>query len=94
VKVAVGKYKTIHYVHPSVLVQGELALTARVTGQWKNNAETLDWSDFDEKTVECVLKFFYAEYYKVPWLSSGKGEQVLAEAEPTDKGESTEVSTI
>lgn len=80
-KAVVGENKTIFYVHPSALMQGTSALTARVTGPWSNiGQQTLDWTDFDEETLECVLKFCYGRQYDVPWQSSAtKDESTVAE---------------
>ncbi|KAJ5959511.1 uncharacterized protein N7479_006661 [Penicillium vulpinum] len=76
IKAVVGGGKTIFYIHPGALLQGSSALTARVTGSWKTaGQETLDWSDFDEETMNCVLKFCYTREYNVPQHScSSKGE--------------------
>ncbi|KAJ5189390.1 hypothetical protein N7491_005723 [Penicillium cf. griseofulvum] len=81
-KAIVGKNKTIFYVQPGALLQGNSVLTARLTGPWKNaGPETLDWSVFDEETIDCVLRFCYGQRkYDIPWQSDiGKGE---SEPEP------------
>lgn len=28
---------------------------------------TLDWSEFDEETIDCVLNLCYVRNYTVPW---------------------------
>ncbi|KAJ6188512.1 hypothetical protein N7519_003420 [Penicillium mononematosum] len=80
-KAVVGKNKIIVYVHPSALMQGTSALTARVTGPWSNiGQQTLDWTDFDEETIECVLKFCYGRQYDLPWQSPPtKDESTIVE---------------
>lgn len=42
------------------------ALSARVRGPWKAAGdETIDWTDFEECTIECVLSYFYTGGYCV-----------------------------
>jgi hypothetical protein len=37
-------------------------LSSRIKGSWNNNG--IDWSDFEEQTIRCVLNFFYTgDYY-------------------------------
>ncbi|KAI2726259.1 hypothetical protein CBS147332_3146 [Penicillium roqueforti] len=80
-KAVVGERKTTFYVHPGALIQGKSALTARVTGPWKfAGQDLLDWSDFDEETISCVLEFCYSQKYTTPWeLHPSKKKSVLQE---------------
>lgn len=43
-------------------------MNARINGPWKENGADgpIDWTDFDEETVECVLSYFYVQDYSVP----------------------------
>lgn len=60
-----GNDKRVIYAHPSVLARASSVLRARITGSWSTTTvNVLDWSHFDEQTVECVLKFFYAGDYR------------------------------
>ncbi|KAJ6128816.1 hypothetical protein N7471_010033 [Penicillium samsonianum] len=82
IKAVVGESKTIFYVHPGALIQGTYALTARVTGSWKTaGQDSLDWSDFDEETIHCALKFCYDQNYTVP-RGSNSSKGVPARQEP------------
>ena len=90
VKAVVGKNKTIFRIQPGALIQGTSALTARVTGPWKNaGEETLDWFHFDEEAIHCVLRFFYGGQYDAPWQSAmdtgnPEPERVLTELDTQD----------
>lgn len=60
--------KTVYYVHPGVLSScGSPVLKARVNDQWIKNGTsgTIDWTEFDEETVECALSYLYVEDYDV-----------------------------
>lgn len=60
IKARVGKGKAILYVLPGPLIQDIPALTTIVAGpQEAAGGNTLDWSEFDEETIDCVLKFCY-----------------------------------
>ncbi|KAF9246032.1 hypothetical protein DTO006G1_133 [Penicillium roqueforti] len=94
IKAVVGKNKTIFHFQPGALIQGKSALTARVTGPWKNaGEETLDWSYFDEETIDCVLRFFHGRQYDVPRQSAmntgnPEPELVLTELDAQEDTES------
>ncbi|KAK6828808.1 hypothetical protein RU639_003312 [Aspergillus parasiticus] len=69
VQVVAGNNKTCYFVHPGALSGCHTsALNARVNGPWKENGGDgpIDWTDFDEETVECVLSYFYVQDYCVP----------------------------
>jgi hypothetical protein len=40
-------------------------LEARINGPWRTNGANgaIDWTEFDDDTVECVLSFLYIEDY-------------------------------
>lgn len=42
-------------------------MKARANDQWIKNGTsgTIDWTEFDEETVECALSFLYIEDYDV-----------------------------
>ncbi|KAJ5542051.1 hypothetical protein N7461_008054 [Penicillium sp. DV-2018c] len=76
VQVIVGPQKNVYYVHPGVLSScGSPVLEARVNDQWikTGTTGTLDWTEFDEDTVECVLSYLYIEDY------DGRGRASLGE---------------
>lgn len=38
-----------------------------MSGSWKDTGEgAIDWTDFDERIVECVLNYLYTGDYHVP----------------------------
>ncbi|EKV04777.1 BTB/POZ-like [Penicillium digitatum] len=68
IQVIVGPQKTVYYVHPGVLSScGSPVLKARVNDQWIKNGTSgaIDWTEFDEETVECALSYLYIEDYDV-----------------------------
>ncbi|KAL7658042.1 hypothetical protein ACMYSQ_004183 [Aspergillus niger] len=73
IQVIVGSAKSTYFVHPGALSWcDKSALSARIDGPWKQNGadSPIDWSDFDEQTVECVLSYLYTQDYYVPQLES------------------------
>lgn len=61
-----GEKQKVIYVHPAVLTQGESAISARVTGRWADVSENvIDWSEFDECTVDSVVHYLYFKDYKI-----------------------------
>jgi hypothetical protein len=72
-KALVGSNKVVSYVHPGVLQHGISALAVRISGAWKDSSDkTLDWSDFDEETINCVLSYQYSGTYDLPGSSKDK----------------------
>nr|KMM69758.1 hypothetical protein CPAG_06072 [Coccidioides posadasii RMSCC 3488] len=68
VQVIVGSQKTVYYIHPGVLLSsGSPVLKACVGDQWIKDGSSgaIDWTDFDEDTVECALSYLYIEDYDV-----------------------------
>lgn len=75
VKISVGGDAKDYYVHPGVLkLYGSSALKARMGDSWSNSETTLDWTDFDEQTVACVLSYLYTQDYYVTPLSTTEDE--------------------
>ncbi|KAL1850529.1 hypothetical protein Plec18170_006814 [Paecilomyces lecythidis] len=75
VKISVGGDAKDYYVHPGVLkLYGSSALKARMGDSWSNGETTLDWTDFDEQTVACVLSYLYTQDYYVTPLSTTEDE--------------------
>ncbi|GLB09929.1 hypothetical protein AtubIFM57258_005861 [Aspergillus tubingensis] len=73
IQVIVGSAKSSYYVHPEALSWCKnSALSARIEGPWRQHGDEspIDWSDFDEQTVECVLSYLYTQDYYVPQLES------------------------
>ncbi|GJP96225.1 oxidoreductase family, NAD-binding Rossmann fold protein [Aspergillus niger] len=71
IQVIVGSARSTYFVHPGALSWcDKSALSARIDGPWKQNGadSPIDWSDFDEQTVECVLSYLYTQDYYVPQL--------------------------
>ncbi|KAJ9194415.1 hypothetical protein DTO164E3_7300 [Paecilomyces variotii] len=69
IQVMVGSGKKIYYIHPSILTScNSSVLNARMTGGWRNNDadKPLDWTNFDEVTIECVISYLYVKDYYVP----------------------------
>ena len=56
---------------------------------------TLDWSEFDEETIDCVLNFCYGRNYIVPWGRQSRKDTAPQETAPstTEHSKSTEFST-
>ena len=64
-KAIVGDEKKIYYIHPFVLCKTSSVFEARITGTWKNATDdTLDWSHFNEETIDCVADYLYSGKYK------------------------------
>lgn len=74
VKIFAGANAKTYYVHPGVLaLHSSSALNARMSKPWNNGGENrpIDWTDFDEQTVECVLSYLYTQdYYVLPQVNS------------------------
>ncbi|KAJ6111879.1 hypothetical protein N7523_007940 [Penicillium sp. IBT 18751x] len=68
VQVIVGPEKTPYYIHPGILSScGSPVLKARIDGPWKTNGanKAIDWTEFDEDTIECAMSYLYVEDYGV-----------------------------
>ncbi|RAK98723.1 uncharacterized protein BO80DRAFT_503765 [Aspergillus ibericus CBS 121593] len=75
--IRVGSNKKLYYVHPKALSSSSSsALHARVTGPWMNCGDgEIDWTDFDEQTIDCVLNFLYTGDYQAGRITQRPGEQ-------------------
>ncbi|KAJ6007619.1 hypothetical protein N7540_011595 [Penicillium herquei] len=65
-QVLVGSEKIVHYVHPGVLAcSGSPVLRARVQERWMDSDanKVIDWTEFDEDTIHCVLNYLYTGTY-------------------------------
>ncbi|GAD96293.1 hypothetical protein AOR_1_1188084 [Paecilomyces variotii No. 5] len=72
---------------PTKIIVG--MLNARMTGAWANNDDKpLDWSNFDETTVQCVVSYLYIEDYYVP--EQGSGIEEPFSARPDNKADIVE----
>ncbi|PLB39718.1 BTB/POZ domain-containing protein [Aspergillus candidus] len=67
IRIRVGSDKKTYYAHRQALsANASSALHARVTGPWREcGEEEIDWTDFDEQTISCVLQFLYTQEYNV-----------------------------
>lgn len=71
-KIIAGDTGSQYYAHPGALSScASSALSARINGSWKDAGDSvIDWTDFDEQTVECVLNYLYTRDYDAPQLAS------------------------
>lgn len=62
-----GSDKTIYFIHPGVLSACKSSSAdVHVSGSWKDVGErAIDWTHFDEQTIECVLHYLYTGDYHV-----------------------------
>ncbi|KAL2702064.1 hypothetical protein AAEP93_006362 [Penicillium crustosum] len=44
---------------------------------------TLDWSEFDEETIDCALNFCYGRNYIVPWGRQSRKDTAPQETAPS-----------
>lgn len=92
VKVLVGSDRRIYYVHPGVLSScnssSSSALNARVSERWKDTGDgMIDWTDFDERTVECVLSYLYTGDYYYCGPRSRSTSESTASPSPSPSGQ-------
>ncbi|KAJ5521295.1 hypothetical protein N7527_005410 [Penicillium freii] len=81
VKVVVGSDERVYYVHRGTL-EVHSALDAGLKASTDEYEETIDWSGFDEQTIDCVLSFLYTAGYQAPQATS-----VAVEGDEADAGE-------
>ncbi|KAJ5626758.1 hypothetical protein N7528_004185 [Penicillium herquei] len=84
----VGSEKTVHYIHPGVLAcSNSPVLQARVHERWMKDEvnKVIDWTDFDEETIQCVLNYLYTGTYHVP------RQDAVPEEDQEDEREDEEV---
>ncbi|KAL3257019.1 hypothetical protein ABHI18_007133 [Aspergillus niger] len=95
IQVIVGSAKSTYFVHPGALSWcNKSALSARIDGPWKQNGadSPIDWSDFDEQTVECVLSYLYTQDYYVPQLEPVPDDSCKIEDDCQGRAFSAEVT--
>ncbi|KAJ5962600.1 hypothetical protein N7501_007541 [Penicillium viridicatum] len=80
VKVVVGSDERVYYVHRGTL-EVHSALDAGLKASTDEYEEAIDWSGFDEQTIDCVLSFLYTAGYQAPQATS-----VAVEGDEADAG--------
>ncbi|OQD98543.1 hypothetical protein PENSOL_c009G04396 [Penicillium solitum] len=81
VKIVVGSEESVYYVHRGTL-EVHPAFDARLKASTDEYEEAIDWSGFDEQTIDCVLSFLYTAGYQAPQATS-----VAVEEDEGDTGE-------
>ncbi|CAG8896478.1 unnamed protein product [Penicillium egyptiacum] len=81
VKITVGSDDRVYYVHRGTL-EIHPAFDARLKASTDEYEDAIDWSGFDEQTIDCVLRFLYTGGYQVPQATS-----VAVEEDEADAGE-------
>lgn len=76
-----GSDERVYYVHRGTL-EVHPAFDARLKASTDEYEEAIDWSGFDEQTVDCVLGFLYTGGYQAPRATS-----VAVEEDEADAGE-------
>lgn len=76
-----GSDERIFYVHRGTL-EGHPAFDARLKASTDEYEDAIDWSGFDEQTIDCVLNFLYTRGYQAPQTTS-----VAVEEDEADAGE-------
>ncbi|KAJ5783809.1 uncharacterized protein N7518_009486 [Penicillium psychrosexuale] len=96
VKIIVGSDERIYYVHRGTL-EIHPAFDARLKASTDEYEEAIDWSGFDDQTVDCVLNFLYTGGYQAPQISSvaaEEGEADAGEEAPAQDGEEQEEQEV
>lgn len=90
-----GSEDRVYYVHHGVL-EAHPAFDARLKEESDQYEHAIDWSMFEEQTIECVLGYLYTGGYQAPPESSeteenedtaNTEEETLAEGEEEDGNE-------
>jgi hypothetical protein len=79
--VNVGSEDRVYYVHHGAL-EAHPALEEKLKSSTDEYENPIDWSAFDEQTIECVLCYLYTGDYQAPEVAD-----VVAENEEADAGE-------
>ncbi|KAJ5254074.1 hypothetical protein N7524_011254 [Penicillium chrysogenum] len=79
VKIVVGSDERVYYVHRGTL-EVHPAFDARLKASTDEYEEAIDWSGFDEQTIDCVLNFLYSGGYQAPQATSVAAEDGEADA--------------
>jgi hypothetical protein len=75
----VGSDERVYYVHRGTL-EVHPAFDARLKASTDEYEEAIDWSGFDEQTIDCVLNFLYSGGYQAPQATSVAAEDGEADA--------------
>lgn len=81
IKVVAGSEEVVYYVHHGAL-EAHPAFETQIKEATDDYMSHIDWSAFDEQTVECVLSFLYTGGYEAP--------KIAAEAEDAEDAEAGE----
>ncbi|KGO65948.1 Alpha-mannosyltransferase [Penicillium italicum] len=81
VKIVVSSDERVYYVHRGTL-EVHKAFDTRLKESTDEYEEAIDWSRFDEQTIDCVLSFLYTAGYQAPQPTS-----VAVEEDEADAGE-------
>ncbi|KAF1997669.1 hypothetical protein P154DRAFT_578587 [Amniculicola lignicola CBS 123094] len=73
IKVLVGEQKVAYYIQPNILSSCESSSAdVRMSGSWKSTGDNdINWTDFEEQTIECVSEYLYTGDYDVPKPADG-----------------------
>jgi hypothetical protein len=80
IKVVAGSEESVYYLHHGAL-EAHPAFEAQIKSATDDYMSHIDWSAFDEQTVECVLSFLYTGGYEAPEISAEVAEGAEAEEE-------------
>ncbi|KAJ5504830.1 hypothetical protein N7463_007704 [Penicillium fimorum] len=92
VKISVGSDECAYYVHRGTL-EVHPTFDARLKASTDEYEDAIDWSAFDEQTIDCVLSFLYTRGYQTPQATSVAVEKNQADAgeeAPAQEGEREE----
>lgn len=86
-----GSDESVYYVHRGTL-EVHPAFDARLKASTDEYEEAIDWSGFDEQTIDCVLNFLYTSGYQAPQATSVavEDEGDAGEEAPAQDGEEEE----
>ncbi|KAJ5173848.1 uncharacterized protein N7500_001779 [Penicillium coprophilum] len=79
VKIIVGRDEHVYYVHRGTL-EVHPAFDARLKESTDEYEDAIDWSAFDEQTINCVLSFLYTGGYQAPQATSAAVEENQVDA--------------
>lgn len=68
VRILVGEEENVFYAHVDALARQSPVWHRRLTGAWKDNSSDIDWREFDDATIKCVMSYLYTESYDI-WPS-------------------------
>ena len=91
-----GSEESVYYVHRGTL-EVHPAFDARLKASTDEYEEAIDWSGFDEQTIDCVLSFLYTAGYQAPQATSvavEEDEGDAGEEAPAQDGEEQEQEAV